>query len=305
MSAKGTSARSRRLRTRRAVAAMLPNLLTLGNAACGFGAIVHVGGIALPPPAVPPAPPPDPIHAILTHPNVWTACTLIFIAMVFDVLDGRVARLTRQTSDLGAQLDSLADAITFGVAPAFLVWKVMWLVPAGPPVHVGSRLTWALSLLYMGCAVLRLARFNVETAPDDRHDMFRGLPTPGAAGVVASLFLLFHEAAGTLRDWNLLPVLVWLLPALVPALGLLMVSSFPYLHLLTWVFRGKKPFTSLVGLVFAILIAVQEPTLALAAGFVSYAATGPLTAAWRWLRARRAPASAVGPAPGPAPVPQV
>ncbi len=300
-------AKSRRLPrgTRRAVAAMLPNLLTLGNAACGFGAIVHVGGIALPAPSAAPTAAPDPVHAILTHPNVWTACTLIFLAMVFDVLDGRVARLTRQTSDLGAQLDSLADAITFGVAPAFLVWKVMWLVPAGPPVHIPSRFTWAFSFWYMACAVLRLARFNVETASDDRHDMFRGLPTPGAAGVVASLFLLFHEAAGTLRDWNLLPLLVWVLPALVPALGLLMVSSFPYVHFLTWIFRGKKPFTSLVGLVFAILIAVQEPTLALAAGFVGYAATGPVAAAWRRLRARRASVPATGAAPGPALGPQV
>lgn len=272
--------RSRRQRPRRrrdAVAAIVPNLLTLGNAACGFGAIVHVAGIA---------PAESSIPALLAHPNVRVAGLLVLAAMIFDVLDGSVARWTRQTSSLGGQLDSLSDAISFGVAPAFLVWKLVHLVPAGQAGHIPSRLGWALALLYLCCAVLRLARFNVETAPDDPHEAFRGLPTPGAAGAMVAPFLLFNDQATSLPGWLAVGV-VYALPLWAVLVGALMVSRVPYVHMASWLLKGKKPFAGLVEVLFALVVITAAPELALAVGFAGYAATGPAVAAWRWARRPR------------------
>ena len=118
--------------------------------------------------------------------NLQTAAWLIALAMIFDMLDGRLARMTRRTSDFGAQLDSLCDAISFGVAPAILM--VHMTIPAlremgalGHDWHL-DRVVWLVASVYVACAVLRLARFNVETEADESaHMFFRGLPTPGAA----------------------------------------------------------------------------------------------------------------------------
>lgn len=284
------SRRQRHGRRRDAVAAIVPNLLTLGNAACGFGAIVHVAGIA---PAEPG------IAAMLAHPNVRVAGLLVLVAMIFDVLDGSVARWTRQTSSLGGQLDSLSDAISFGVAPAFLVWKLVHLVPGGQAGHIPSRLGWALALLYLCCAVLRLARFNVETAPGDPHEAFRGLPTPGAAGAMVAPFLLFNDQAqaGNLPGW-LCVAIVYALPLWAVVLGALMVSRLPYRHMVSRLLRGKKQFAALVEVLFALVVITAAPELALALGFAGYATAGPALVAWRWARGTR-PAGVPGPAPSP------
>jgi CDP-diacylglycerol--serine O-phosphatidyltransferase len=226
------------------------------------------------------------IGALLQHPNVFRAGLLVLAAMIFDVLDGSVARWTRQTSSLGGQLDSLSDAISFGVAPAFLVWKLVHLVPAGQAGHIPSRLGWALALLYLCCAVLRLARFNVETAPDDPHEAFRGLPSPGAAGAMVSPFLLFSDQAAYLSHGVCVAIL-YVLPVWAVAVGALMVSRVPYVHMASWLLKGKKPFTALVEVLFALVVITAAPELALAVGFAGYACTGPVLAAWRWARRPR------------------
>ena len=121
---------------------MVPSLLTLGNAACGFASITLAANMS-----------PEKI----AEGGLYMAGLLIFIAMAFDALDGPVARLAKQTSDFGAQLDSMCDAVSFGVAPAFLMLKF------SPQEFAASRILWAIAVLYVLCALLRLARFNLAT----------------------------------------------------------------------------------------------------------------------------------------------
>jgi CDP-diacylglycerol--serine O-phosphatidyltransferase len=270
------------LKTKRAVAAMLPSLLTLGNAVCGFGAIVFIAGASAKVSAEG-----DLVYAFADG-KIQTACWLIFAAMVFDALDGSVARMTRQTSSLGAQLDSLSDAITFTCAPAFLVWKIISLLPQHV-LHVPAKVAWVLAVLYLSCGVLRLARFNVESDPDDMaHEYFRGLPTPAAAGLIASTTLL---AADLFLASDPRGAYVWALksfflgiPVIAFILGVLMVSRLPYPHVLNRLMHGKRSFTYLVQFLFAVafLLLVPDISISLAAVFGFYALSGPVA----WVRRR-------------------
>jgi CDP-diacylglycerol--serine O-phosphatidyltransferase len=177
------SAPRRKIRHRK-VFAVLPTLLTLCNAACGFGAISIAAKVG-----------PDHFKGI----ELITAAQLIFLAMLFDALDGSAARLTNQTSDFGAQLDSLCDAISFGVAPAFIMLQLIHpdhhlmdtIVQA--PFNYHPRILWGIAVLFMWCALLRLGRFNVESDEEDSHEFFSGLPSPAAAGVVASFPIAVKE----------------------------------------------------------------------------------------------------------------
>src|SRR5207248_6808202 len=156
--------------------AIIPTLLTLGNGVCGFAAILCASRI----PAG---------ASVGADPNFALAGWLIIAAMLFDALDGYVARLSKTASKFGGELDSLCDAISFGVAPAFLLLR---LGPAWDPQRpILHQLCTGIAVLYMVCAILRLARFNVENTPDPAsHRRFRGLPSPGAAGCLASLGIL-------------------------------------------------------------------------------------------------------------------
>ncbi|NJL31439.1 MAG: hypothetical protein HC898_07300 [Phycisphaerales bacterium] len=168
-------------------AVILPTLFTLGNALSGFMAVFFAS---------------RPATAEL--PWGWTPITFaslcIFIGMVFDALDGRIARLTRQTSDLGEQLDSMADMVTFGVAPAFIAVQ---LVLGGDTPYFASnqadtffgRIALVVACIYVSCTALRLARFNIESRSPQLEDhlSFKGLPSPGAAGTVASMILLHQH----------------------------------------------------------------------------------------------------------------
>ena len=113
---------------------------------------------------------------------------LILLAMLFDAVDGQVARITRGTSDFGAQLDSLCDLVSFGLAPAILLVK---MCPQFTNLH--SEAIWSIAAVFACCAALRLARFNVETDSDDEHTMFAGLPTPAAAATIASFAILSYS----------------------------------------------------------------------------------------------------------------
>ena len=160
----------------------LPSLCTLGNAVCGFAAM-YVAFLAASPP-----------RTWNRRRGFSAAAYLIFLAMVFDALDGRLARFARHTTDFGGQLDSLADVISFGAAPAFLT--LLLFKQEGPQdlPRVVGRAVWAVGALYMSCAALRLARFNVSNEHGEQHHFsFLGLPSPGAAGAVAALILMQQE----------------------------------------------------------------------------------------------------------------
>ena len=161
--------------------AIIPTMLTLGNAVCGFSSIVlasKIDGL------------PESKYLF------FSSAGLLFLAMVFDALDGYVARLSKSASDFGGQLDSLCDAISFGVAPAFLLLR-MGLDWEAPLIRQAIAV---IAVLYMVCAILRLARFNVQNSPDPAsHKRFKGLPSPGAAGCVASLAIM---RSGVPSEWR-------------------------------------------------------------------------------------------------------
>lgn len=238
--------------------AVLPTLFTLANLVCGFFAIAVTSRIHKP------DKPDTPISAIINFQQFWSleptdpthnmmlAGWLIFLAMIFDALDGHVARLTKASSQFGAQLDSLCDAVTFGVAPGLLLVK---MVPSFEYYYSGA--VWIIAAVYACCAVLRLARFNVETGQHDDHSTFQGLPSPAAAASIAGFAILFY----TLRvetpqyEWkrSMDTVVQHVLPFFALIVALLMVSRIPYPHVVNRMFRGKKSFGHLVGLIFGIV----------------------------------------------------
>jgi CDP-diacylglycerol--serine O-phosphatidyltransferase len=248
--------------------AIIPTLLTLGNGVCGFAALLCASRI----PANGPAG---------IDPNFAAAGWLIIAAMLFDGLDGYVARRTRTASQFGGELDSLCDAISFGVAPAFLLLR---LGPAWDPQRpIFHQALTGIAVLYMVCAILRLARFNVENTPDPAsHKRFRGLPSPGAAGCIASLAVLRGELPGKLAlHWGDLDpevvrltvqrwVEIWA-PLGALAVALLMVSRVPYPHVTKQVLRGRRHFSHLVQVILAAFLVLLVRELALAVLFWAYA----------------------------------
>ena len=256
----------------------LPSMATLGNAICGFGAMyVAAFGDGLISH--------DPIARYLLPHRFVAAAYLIFLAMIFDALDGRLARFARHTTDFGGQLDSLADVISFGAAPAFLAlqfFKAQFetTLPFGV-----SRLIWAIGALYMSCAAIRLARFNVSNEHGEQHHYsFLGLPSPGAGGVVAGFILM---ASDLLEDIHFLGrFCVYVLPLIVLMSGLLMVSNIRYPHLVNRYMRGRKPLGSLVPVLVVILLAVWKHRYVIGLGTVVYMCWG--LALWLYPKTRNA-----------------
>ncbi len=219
--------------------AIVPTLLTLGNGICGFVAITFISKIG---PWETPA-----------NNDIYFAWTgwFILLAMLFDMLDGYVARLSKTASDFGGELDSLCDVVSFGVAPAFLLLK---LGPGWEPSPFLHQLVAGIAALYFSCAALRLARFNVENDPDpSSHKRFKGLPSPGAAGCLAGLAIFRGEFLNSLKirmpsvnidieAWR--PIVERAVEIAAPVgtlvVALLMVSNVPYPHFTGKVFRGKK-----------------------------------------------------------------
>lgn len=198
------------------------------------------------------------------------AAAMVFVGMLCDALDGRVARLTGAASAFGAELDSLADVVTFGIVPALLSKEVAQTMVPG----VSPRLATAFAIVYAVGAALRLARYNVESnrvaEPGHETRVFRGLPSPGAAGVIASLTLLQHDS-----DFAL-PYTAWAIFLAAPICGALMVSRLAYTHAMNrYLSGGKSPVTILFLLVAGILM-VQHPGMFLGVLFVGYAVSGPL-----------------------------
>ncbi|MBI2932257.1 MAG: CDP-diacylglycerol--serine O-phosphatidyltransferase [Planctomycetes bacterium] len=256
--------RRRRVRT----VAILPTLLTLANGVCGFLALLEI-----------------------SKGHFDRAGYLILVAMVFDALDGKVARLTRTATNFGAQMDSLCDLITFGVAPGFLVYAINY--DSDPAkMLLPERVLLVVCVFYAMCALLRLARFNVETTPDDAsHLSFSGLPSPAAAGTIASAVIPWNA----FPDWPLIEAAANLvargLPFVAFLLGILMVSRIRYAHLVNQLFRGYRPFVRLVELAIVVLLVVIFHEIAIFLAFAGYALTGPLL----WARWRLFPKSVPAP----------
>ncbi len=181
----------------------------------------------------------------------------IAAALLFDALDGRLARLARRTTEFGAQLDSLADVVSFGTAPVVLLLTLLLrkaTPPEGLPVEVGL-IEWRIGLLgglvYLSCAAIRLARYNVENVRDESGQRrFSGLPVPGAAGVVAALLILHEDYVGSpgFAGW----IRVCFGPLLL-ALGLLMVGRIDYVHVFNLYARREQPPFHLVVMVVVLV----------------------------------------------------
>ena len=251
-----------RRRRRIRLVPMLPSVLTLGNLFCGFLAIAYTADGVLLAAA-------NPTAAVE---RIGWAGAVIFLALVFDALDGRVARMTGQVSSFGGQLDSLADMVSFGVAPAFITKAL-----AEQILNLSNhRVTLGFCVFFVLCAALRLARYTVEAEQEDAGDAgdpdFLGLPSPGAAGVVAGIAVFY----GRHSAWEFSRYAIQALPYVVPLLGILMISRIPYPHVMNRYFRGSKPMKYLVFTAFLAVVAVilESAEAVVAALLVLYALSG-------------------------------
>lgn len=294
--------RPRRLRT----VSTLPTLLTLGNLLCGFTAIHFcMRALSGADQTIPRAAVFNALQERMLPSFLSIAAFLIFLSLLFDALDGSVARLTKRTSDFGGQLDSLADVVSFGLAPAMMVVAILLLqrdtvTVAGPlSVSMIGRAMWMMVAVYLSCAALRLARYNVEhTRRDTAYHYFSGLPSPGAALTLASLILLHEHMDGLVRT-----ILSRGLPFVALALGLLMVSRVRYLHLANTYLRGRRPFEHVVALIIGLGLLILYKEIALAAAVCCYAASGPVQALWRRVRRNSPTEHAVEPTDQASPAP--
>lgn len=200
------------------------------------------------------------------------AAVAIFVAMVLDGLDGRVARLTNTQTAFGAEYDSLSDMVAFGLAPSIViyVWSLSGL----------GKLGWLAAFIYTAGAALRLARFNTQVGIADKR-YFQGLPSPSAAAVIAGSVWVAVDYGIEGADVSYLACL------LTGVTGLLMVSNFRYNSFKEVDFRGKVPFYSIVVIMLGFAVIVVQPELVLFLMFLAYAASGPVLTLVR-LRQRRA-----------------
>jgi CDP-diacylglycerol---serine O-phosphatidyltransferase len=262
---------------------ILPSLVTILNAIFGFAAICFAAKGA------------TSEKYFFQKPELTyfaMAGYMIFLGMVADVLDGRLARMSKSTSSFGGQLDSLCDVISFGMAPAFLMLKFLEGRLANlielKPAFAGSasKFVWLCAAVYMACAIIRLARFNVENEEDESaHMSFWGLPSPAAAGVVASIVIFQQDLLPSIADTGTFlyrfaeNTIFYALPFITLAAGLLMITRIRYPHLVNQFIRGKKPFANLIWGLGAVAIVIWNPQLAMTLAFCGFAAHGIV----RWL----------------------
>ena len=264
--------------------AILPSLVTLMNGLCGFIAILlsSQGAAAWQPQLLPG----------FSVPFFALAAYMVFFGMIADVLDGHVARISQSTSSFGAQLDSLCDVISFGVAPAFLMIKLIethsfhfqFMNPQF--VIAFERAVYLIAIIYAMCAVIRLARFNVETKEDGAAELgFEGLPSPTAAGLVISLVIFQQDFLPKIPEWSGLSIhgfelaIIWVLPIITLLAGLLMVTRIPYPHMVNRLLMGKKRFSTFILVLFTILLTILNIQLAMLLGFYIFVIYGIM----RWI----------------------
>jgi len=265
-----------------------PTLMTLGNAICGLIAIgfstKFLGVLAEA----------EGYRVLDSEYYQWLqwAGMLIFLGMLFDTLDGQVARWTNQVSRFGLHLDSLCDVITFGVAPAFIMLSFSEVLP--------SRFIQGIAGIYTLCAIMRLARYNVEAETEGGvGDFFRGLPSPAAAGAIATFAIAMPDLMALVNSTEpqqqkigifIYDVSMVLVPLLTFALACLMVSRVPYPHLgkqLASRSKSRKNFVRLVQILFAIVGILMLKELALPVIFLYYLCASPCTTFWNKITKHR------------------
>ncbi|MBI5814234.1 MAG: CDP-diacylglycerol--serine O-phosphatidyltransferase [Nitrospinae bacterium] len=224
---------------------IVPSLITSASFFCGFYSIIaSING------------------------DYYAAAWVIFLAIVFDGLDGRIARATGSTTEFGVEYDSLSDLISFGAAPAILMYN--WVLqPFG-------RIGWMAAFLFVICGALRLARFNTQTS-EVRKDRFVGLPIPAGAGLLAAIVLLTRGAL----ELDKAPATLVVITVYITAF--LMVSSIPYRNFKQVDLARRKPFQTLVAVMFVVFVVAQLPHHMLFLMGLAFALHGPV----EWYLERR------------------
>ncbi len=230
------------LKPRRKGIYLLPNMITISALFCGFYAIV--------------------MSLILDFKQSTVA---IFIGMILDSMDGRVARLTRTQSEFGAQLDSLSDMVTFGVAPALVAYE--WSLKGM------GRIGWIAAFIYCACAALRLARFNTNIAIVDKR-FFQGLPSPAAAAIVAGFIWLMEDFGFFGGDFY------WVCWSITLIAGLSMVTNLPFYSFKAMNVRQSVPFIAVFILVLIVVTISFDPPKVLFGLFILYGLSGYLVYIW-------------------------
>ncbi|MDR1942381.1 MAG: CDP-diacylglycerol--serine O-phosphatidyltransferase [Endomicrobium sp.] len=245
---------------------ILPSLFTCGNMACGFLSILaSIDG------------------------NFSRAAWLLILSIAFDMLDGRVARMTKTTSAFGVQIDSLSDFISFGIAPSIMMYQLV--------LNSMGRTGIAIAILFALCSALRLAKFNVMAEEGVVHSSFMGLPTPASAGLLISFVLsyeLFAADPGHELTFKTIPILMKSMPVffksmpiVMVALSLLMVSNVPYTSFKKFKFSKPKAFGVFILILFVLILLITFPqntffilfSLYILSGLIIYA-----TRYWKGLR---------------------
>jgi len=225
---------------------VLPNLFTTASLLCGFYSVV-----------------------VSMHGQFETAAWAIMAALVLDGLDGRIASMTNTTSKFGAEYDSLADLVAFGVGPSILAYN--WALSSF------GKWGWLAAFLFVTCGALRLARFNIQIGIIESK-VFNGLPIPGAASVVATGVLLYHY----LGFQGPFPHVVVLVSVI--CLALFMVSSIKYYSFKDLNFFARKPFVSFVVIVLVLVVVVAEPQITVFTFFAGYSLSGPAWFFYKMIR---------------------
>lgn len=228
---------------------LLPNLFTTSGLFAGFYAVVAA-----------------------MKGNFDIAAIAVFIAMIADSLDGRVARLTNTATAFGVQYDSLSDMVAFGVAPALVVYS--WAL--GNLGKVG----WLIAFFYTACAALRLARFNAQVEETDKR-FFSGLPSPSAAAIVASMVWAADEFTLVPLDCS------WVAAVITALVAGLMISNVPYNSFKNFDNKGKVPLIAVVVILAVFVMVAIDPPIVLFTAFMGYALSGPLIWLWKLSKASK------------------
>lgn len=233
---------------------LLPNLLTTAALFCGFYAILAA-----------------------MNSKFEVAAIAIFVAMILDGLDGRVARMINAQSDFGAEYDSLSDLVSFGLAPALIVY--LWALVYMKDFSIAwGKLGWMVSFIYVACAAIRLARFNTQHGVEEKR-YFTGLPSPSAAAVMVGMVWVF-------QDLDVHGKLIQI-PALLITLGtgLLMVSNIKFRSFKDFDIKNKVPHTAVVVMVLIFALTAIDPPKVLFLAFLIYTLSGP--GAWLFNKVRK------------------
>ncbi len=230
---------------------LLPNLFTTGALFAGFYAVIAA-----------------------MRGDYESAPIAIFFAMLFDGLDGRVARITQTSSRFGEEYDSLSDMVSFGVAPALVVF--VWALG-----DLG-KLGWSAAFIYVACAALRLARFNAQIESTDKS-YFTGLASPSAAAIIASMVWVCHDI-GWLGP-SLPREFALLVCALTAIVGILMITNIPY-YSFKGIDRGRVPFVVILAVVLLFGLITLDPPVFMLTGSLLYALSGPVMLVWNRRRGR-------------------